>query len=396
MKQIFRPIGRAIQKLLQIFGSLFGGVKIPQKEISRDWISEKADSARSIFKRSTRHFSHYAIMFVFFVVIVAGVATRPNENKNEKNPYLFNKVDDEVNEVTYMQSVATIGGIVDEKISQQVYEIETKKDTAPVLAVAGNGFLAKPVLSEVRSSGDRPRNDVQEYIVKDGDTLSVVANNFGITTDTLRWANNIDDPDSVKPGTKLLIPSVNGVLYVAQSGDTIESIAGRFGGSASMIIAQNDLYGEEIKAGMRIMIPDGVGPEVKKPEPEPEPGPTPAPTSRTRVASYSGGPNRFYYGQCTWYVANRRNIPWLGNAGEWYYKAQSMGYAVDRRTPKVGAIMVSWESPVGHVSLVESVSGNVITISEMNNAGAPGGGWGRVNSRTINLDRFGALQGFIY
>lgn len=394
MKKIFRPIGRNTKKIFSKAKAPFTNVKMPDKEASLGWVSGKKEGAGSIFKRSTRRFSHYAVMFIFMIVIAVGVFTRPHENKTEKNPYLFNKVDEEVNEVTYMQSVATIGGIVDEKISQQVYEVETKNDTAPVLAVAGNGFLAKPVLSEARSSGDKPKNDITEYVVKDGDTLSIIANSLGLTTDTLRWANNIDDPDSVKPGTKLLIPPTNGVLYTAQAGDTIESIASRYSGSASMIIAQNDLYGEDIKAGMRIMIPDGVGPDVVKPEPEPAPqqeeDDAPAPQPRTRVASYGGSSyNRFPYGWCTYYVASRRNVPWSGNAGDWYWNAQRAGYSVGR-APSAGAIMVTGESGWGHVAYVESVSGGSFTVSEMNYAG-----WGVVSRRTITTGQV-PLYGFIY
>ena len=324
-----------------------------------------------------------------------GILVKPADNKRGKNPYLFNTADEQVNEMTYRQSVATIGSIVDDKIGQQAYELAQKKNTAPVLAVAGNGFVAQPTLSEARQPTDKPKNDVQEYIVQDGDTLSIIASNYGLTTDTLRWANGIDDPDSVKPGQKLLIPPVNGVLYVAQAGDTTDSIAGKFSASASMIVAQNDLYGEDIKAGMRIMVPDGIGPEVPKPVPAPEPEPSSVPQP-VRVASatpkyYSGSSyNRFPYGWCTYYVASRRNVPWSGNAGDWYWNARSMGYSVGR-APAAGAIMVTGESGWGHVAYVEGVNSNGSwTVSEMNY-----NGWGVVDRRTISPGQV-PLIGFIY
>jgi surface antigen len=387
MKQFLTKISQNIRKSFYKLTHISRKIKMPDKEVSRDWISERTEDAGSIFKRSTRKFSHYAVLFIFAVVIVLGIFTRPSDKKEDNNPYLFNQVDEEVNEVTYVQSVATIGGIVDEKIGQQTYEIAAKKDTAPVLAVAGNGFIAKPVLSESRDSEGKVDNTIREYIVKDGDTLSTIANSFGLTTDTLRWANNIDNPDSVKLGTKLLIPSTVGVLYTVQEGDTLKSIAGAFSGSVAMIVAQNDLYGEDISAGMKIMIPDGIGPGVPKPEPAPESKQTP---SRTRVASYSGSSyNRFPYGWCTYYVASRRNVPWSGNAGDWYWNAQVAGYAVGR-TPAPGAIMVTGESGWGHVAYVESVSGGSFTVSEMNY-----NGWGVVSSRTITTSSI-PLYGFIY
>lgn len=386
MKKSLRPVGRNIKRISVKIASPVKN--LPSGGVSRDWFSEKADGAGSIFKRSTRRFSHFAIMFIFVIVMIVGVFTRPQAENKAENPYLFGFTDEQVNEVTYVQSVATIGGVVDEKIGQQAYEVASKKDTAPVLAVAGNGFVAKAVLSEPRTTEGKPKNDVQEYIVQNGDTLSTIASKYGLTTSTLRWANGIEDSDSVKPGQTLLIPPTIGVLYVVQQGDSLESIASRFSGSVSMIVAQNDLYGEDIKVGMRIMIPDGVGPEEKEPEPEPEP--EPAPRARTQVANSSRSSyNRFPYGWCTYYVASRRNVPWSGNAGDWYWNARSMGYATGR-APAPGAIMVTGESGWGHVAYVESVNGGSFTVSEMNYAG-----WGVVSRRTITTSSV-PLYGFIY
>ena len=76
----------------------------------------------------------------------------------------------------------------------------------------------------------------------------------------------------------------------------------------------------------------------------------------------------FPYGQCTWYVAQKRTVTWAGNAGTWLKGAKAAGLATGNE-PKVSAIMVTNESPVGHVAYVESISGNTITISEMNYRG---------------------------
>ena len=102
--------------------------------------------------------------------------------------------------------------------------------------------------------------------------------------------------------------------------------------------------------------------------------------------------NHFSYGYCTWYVANRRCIPWFGNAWEWYGNAQAYGYPVGHQA-RVGAVAV-WDqrmSGYGHVAYVESVQGDGFTVSEMNyNA------WGQVNSRFVPYSNPGPLTGFIY
>ena len=73
-------------------------------------------------------------------------------------------------------------------------------------------------------------------------------------------------------------------------------------------------------------------------------------------APYVGGgpyPNRFSYGYCTWYVANRRYIPWLGNAIDWWPNARAYGYS-EGQVPQVGAVMGTRESGYGHVANVEA------------------------------------------
>ena len=108
------------------------------------------------------------------------------------------------------------------------------------------------------------------------------------------------------------------------------------------------------------------------------------------VSIEAPGGNHFAYGYCTWYVANRRNIPWFGNAIEWWPNARPYGYA-EGGSPAVGAVMVTRESPIGHVAYVESVGGDGSwTVSEMNYAG-----WNMVSRRTIHPGQV-PLVGFIY
>ncbi len=110
--------------------------------------------------------------------------------------------------------------------------------------------------------------------------------------------------------------------------------------------------------------------------------------------------NHFAYGQCTWYVATRRCIPWVGNAKDWFTNAARMGYP-EGHMPAVGAVVTFWPggdgaSRVGHVGYVEAVGpasgvpAGYFRFSEMNY-----NGWDRVNYRTLP-DNSSGIQGFIY
>lgn len=361
--------------------------KLGKNKVSSSYVANQVPDIEGVFNRPVRHFSHYAIMSIFALVLVLGVFAGSGALKEKKeNPFLFEKVRDEVNEVTYIQSVATIASVIDKDVAKGAYEVANKKEIAPTLAMAGSGFIAKTVLSANRQSANKPENDIQTYIVQEGDTLWTIARKFDLTTNTLRWANNIRDENSIKPGKKLLIPPTVGVLYLVKEGDTLKGIAKRFHASVAMIISQNDLYGEDLKAGMKIMIPDGVGPEAPKPRPEPS---APAAPQYASIYRPTSGYNNFPYGYCTWYVASRRNVAWSGDAWQWYGNAVAAGYAVGSQ-PVPGSIMVTWESGWGHVAYVESVNGNSFTVSEMNV-----NGWGITSSRTVTTSSV-PLIGFVY
>jgi surface antigen len=110
----------------------------------------------------------------------------------------------------------------------------------------------------------------------------------------------------------------------------------------------------------------------------------------------AGGGNGFSYGYCTWWVANKRSIPWRGNAAQWWWNARP--FAAEGPAPQPGAVMVmgvSGTSPQGHVGYVESVnSDGSFVVSEMNWWGVPGGGWNRVDYRKVTSLR--GVLGFIY
>jgi hypothetical protein len=105
-----------------------------------------------------------------------------------------------------------------------------------------------------------------------------------------------------------------------------------------------------------------------------------------------GFPDKFPFGQCTWWAAYNRRVTWSGNAGDWLVNAQAQGVATSEY-PSVGAIVVYRPggdySTYGHVAIVIKVTPSSYTVSEMN---APK--WGEVSTRVVPWpDR--QVQGFI-
>jgi len=113
----------------------------------------------------------------------------------------------------------------------------------------------------------------------------------------------------------------------------------------------------------------------------------PAPGDITEIG---GDPHSFPVGQCTYYVARRRNVPWGGNAKQWLVNAAAYGAKIGN-TPIVGSIMVSSENKrYGHVALVEAVEGDNFMVSEMNYKGR-----GIIDQRWISMSS-SFIKGFIY
>ncbi|HEY64046.1 MAG TPA: M23 family metallopeptidase [Caldilineae bacterium] len=76
---------------------------------------------------------------------------------------------------------------------------------------------------------DRPREGIIHYVVAPGDTLTGIAEKFGISVDTVKWANDLElNPDLLRVGQELVILPVSGVYHVVEEGDTLEKIARKY------------------------------------------------------------------------------------------------------------------------------------------------------------------------
>lgn len=124
-----------------------------------------------------------------------------------------------------------------------------------------------PVLPE----GASARN-VREYTIEQGDTLSSIANAYGVSMRAVAYSNNIVDPDSIQPGDELRIPPVNGVLHIVKKDQTIAGIAKKYGAEAEKIITFNGLPADgALTIGDELVVPDGAPPAPPKPKYVPTP-----------------------------------------------------------------------------------------------------------------------------
>lgn len=278
---------------------------------------------------------------------------------------------------------------------QESVAVVNKADTVNAqLAVASSddSVVVKP---QIIGAGLKSKKDIKKYTTVEGDTVASLAERFGVNQDTIRVSNSLAG-NALQSGRELLISPVNGIVYRVKAGDTPDSLASRYHANKENVIAFNDA---EVTGGFvvddLIVIPDGIIPAV----------PVVATTRSSRVVSagFAFGTSAIYsangydYGWCTWHAANRRKeigrpIPSnLGNAISWLSVARRAGLPAGD-VPQAGAVIYHKNiGGLGHVAFVEKINEDgSILVSDMNYPA-----WGRVTYRTIGPAEFGSYA-FIY
>ncbi len=132
---------------------------------------------------------------------------------------------------------------------------ENSTSTGAITIVSGTSLASVDTDSPVVTA---PQSDqISLYVVHAGDTLSGIAHMFGVSTNTIIWANNIKG-GKVSPGDELVILPISGVEYTIKSGDTVKSIATKLKGDATDIASFNNIsVGDKLAVGDTLIIPDG-------------------------------------------------------------------------------------------------------------------------------------------
>lgn len=173
---------------------------------------------------------------------------------NPEEEYVEETLDSSQSKITsYLESQTTTVSA-----NQQVLTDEQNTSETSESAITGdNTALVKPELSSIEAS-KKQRDKIIEYTVKDGDTISSIAQNFNVSTETILWENNLGKNSFIRPGQTLNILPTNGVSYKIAANDTLAKIAKKYQADTNKIIEFNQLFNEtDIQAGQVIIIPEG-------------------------------------------------------------------------------------------------------------------------------------------
>lgn len=127
-----------------------------------------------------------------------------------------------------------------------------------VSIVGGTALMSEGVGGLSENIQDHPTSDqISIYVVREGDTLSQIAQMFGVSVNTIRWGNDING-SVISPGQTLVILPISGVRHTVAKGDTLQSIAKLYKGDLDEIKSYNHISeSTSLAIGDVVIIPDG-------------------------------------------------------------------------------------------------------------------------------------------
>ncbi len=302
-----------------------------------------------------------------------------------------------VDNVVATNLAANLAETTNLSVAPNVASLAVSAKISSELAQTSDTSLSKPQI--IQPTADS--RAIKSYTAQVGDTTDSLAAKFGVSNDTIKWANGLIG-DTLTVGKVLQILPTDGVLYTVKAGDTAQSIGDKYKVDPTRIILYNDLEEGGLKAGIKIILPGAILPNNERPGYVAPVVNSYSYSSGSYFASGSVG-NRYAFGNCTWYAYERRAQmghpvgSFWGNASTWAIAARANGYLVDKH-PSAGAVLQidgfgdRWTGYAGHVAIVERVDPNGdVFVSEMNY----GGNFNRVTYRTISAGQ-AALYNYIH
>ena len=122
-------------------------------------------------------------------------------------------------------------------------------------------------------------SQISVHVVKEGETLSHIAELYDVSVNTIRWANDVGSGDIVHPGDELIILPVTGIRHIVEKGETLASVAKKHDADLEEVANYNIISVDAaLTVGEQVIIPNGVVAAAPAPK-----------TSSGSVAPSSGG-----------------------------------------------------------------------------------------------------------
>jgi murein DD-endopeptidase MepM/ murein hydrolase activator NlpD len=157
-----------------------------------------------------------------------------------------------------LQANVSPASIIQDKNSKKNEEINNDER---VNILSDNALLAStgPMGAYNGTGGDASSDQISVYVVRKGDSISQIAQMFGVSVNTIRWANDIKAGQAIKEGDILIILPVSGVQVTVAKGMTLKGLAKKYGVDVFDIASFNGIAQDtQLSVGDELIIPDGI------------------------------------------------------------------------------------------------------------------------------------------
>ena len=166
----------------------------------------------------------YASVFVLLVAVIA-VGYRAPEQASATTTTIANAAETSdqpaVNAVVATSIAATVADSAGLAVAPNAAELAVSTRVQSEYETTGgdSSTISKPAIVEVSSAS----RAISTYSVQAGDTVTSVAAKYGLSPNTIKWANNLTG-DALAAGSTLQILPRDGISYIVKDGDTIDKI----------------------------------------------------------------------------------------------------------------------------------------------------------------------------
>ena len=294
-------------------------------------------------------------------------------------------------------------GDYDESTIITAYEWDIENWNSLVLSDA---WMVRSVDETSKKEVKTSQNKLLSYTTQWGDTLTTIAKRFNVTPNSIIWANDLEETVKIKPGMPLRIPPVSWVVHVIKKWDTISEIASTYSIDAHTILEYNKLsknstlnlwkeliipgwaqtqkIAQKIENTKTITTPNVASKEIKTPTKDTsknivKKSETPVTTKKTAsdvkpkekkyTIKYTGNGRWFAWWNCTWYVAQYKNVSWRWNANQWLRNAKAQWVPTWKTPAPWSIVQLTWQwynRYYGHVGIVMDIEDDDIIIKDMN------------------------------
>ncbi len=227
-----------------------------------------------LFIFGNRYFIHVIALMITVFVASTNLLQAKEVNQNEiyaQNSPLYTIVNpdggiaDEITETGFINKESTAASYIatDGAVVATIPNLDPTAE--PPRTIGDQLALVENTSAFVGSSSIETtagiRNGITEYKVKEGDSIGSIAERFGVTVNTILWANKLTASSYIRPGDTIKIAPASGVLHTVVDGDTLEKIIAKYNGDLDKTVQINDINTNHyITVGTEILVVNGAPP----------------------------------------------------------------------------------------------------------------------------------------